>query len=44
MNPDWPSAPEDIGLHLADLGRLDEALAWANKARALSEDPSIGAR
>jgi TolB-like protein/Tfp pilus assembly protein PilF len=40
MNPDWPTAPEDIGLHLTELGRLDEALAWAHRARALSEDPS----
>jgi TolB-like protein/tetratricopeptide (TPR) repeat protein len=39
MNPDWPGAPEDIALHLADLGRLDEALAWALKARELSADP-----
>lgn len=41
MNPDWPTALEDIGLHLADLGRLDEALAWAQRARALSEDSSM---
>jgi tetratricopeptide (TPR) repeat protein len=40
MNPDWPGAPESIGQHLATLGRLDEALAWAYKAVALSEDPS----
>jgi len=40
MNPDWPTAPEDIGLHLTELGRLDEALAGAHRARALSEDPS----
>jgi TolB-like protein/Tfp pilus assembly protein PilF len=40
MNPDWPDAPEYIGLHLTDLGRLDEALAWFHRARALAEDPS----
>ncbi len=39
MNPDWPDAPAYIGLHLTDLGRLDEALAWVHRARALSEDP-----
>ncbi len=39
-NPDWPTAPESIGQHLAALGRLDEALGWAYKAVALSEDPS----
>ena len=41
MNPDWPSAPEDIGLHLAELGRLDEAVAWASKTRALSADSAV---
>jgi TolB-like protein/tetratricopeptide (TPR) repeat protein len=40
MNPDWPTAPESIGQHLGSLGRLDESLAWAYKAVALSEDPS----
>ena len=40
-NPDWPTAPEEIGLHLTDLGRLDEALAWFLRARALSDDPSM---
>ncbi len=40
-NPDWPTAPEEIGLHLTNLGRLDEALAWFHRARALSDDPSI---
>jgi TolB-like protein/tetratricopeptide (TPR) repeat protein len=38
-NPDWPGAPDDIGLHLTNLGRLDEALGWTIKARALSEEP-----
>jgi TolB-like protein len=39
-NPDWPDAPEYISLHLWELGRLDEALAWTHKARALADDPS----
>jgi TolB-like protein/Tfp pilus assembly protein PilF len=39
LNPDWPGAPEYIGLHLADSGRLDEALGWGLKARSLSSEP-----
>ncbi len=38
-NPDWPTAPEDIGLHLADLGRLDEALAWAARGPCVERRP-----
>jgi TolB-like protein/Tfp pilus assembly protein PilF len=40
LNPDWPGAAADIGLHLADLGRLDEALAWGKKTSAMSSDSS----
>ncbi|MGH8495863.1 MAG: tetratricopeptide repeat protein [Gammaproteobacteria bacterium] len=41
LDPDWPTAPESISFHLANLGRLDEALAWYHKARSLSADPAL---
>jgi TolB-like protein/Tfp pilus assembly protein PilF len=40
--PDWPTVYASITVHLQGLGRNDEAIAWAIKARELSTDPLNG--
>lgn len=40
--PEWPTVYANITLHLQGLGRLDESVAWAVKARELSSDPLNG--
>ncbi len=39
VHPDWPTLYETISVQLEGLGRLDESVAWARKARELSTDP-----
>ncbi|MDH3588165.1 MAG: hypothetical protein OEQ74_02050, partial [Gammaproteobacteria bacterium] len=39
INPEWPTAYDNVAIHLAGLGRLDEAYAWSIKARELNTDP-----
>ena len=38
-HPNWPTPYENVGGHLAGMGKLDEAFAWFHKATALSTDP-----
>lgn len=38
IHPDWPTPYQNIALHLAGMGRLDEALAWGRTAQALSSE------
>jgi TolB-like protein/Tfp pilus assembly protein PilF len=40
--PDWPTVAANITVHLQGLGRHDESIAWARKARELSTDPLNG--
>lgn len=39
INPEWPTAYDRVAGHLAGLGRLDEAYAWALKSLEFSTDP-----
>ena len=40
--PDWSTPYGYLSNHLQKLGRLDEAVAWGRRERALSEDPMSG--
>jgi len=40
--PDWPIVAANITIHLQGLGRHDESIAWAVRARELSTDPLNG--
>jgi len=40
--PDWPTVAANITIHLQGLGRHDESVAWAVRARELSTDPLSG--
>ena len=40
--PDWPTVAANITIHLQGLGRHDESIAWAVRARELSTDPLNG--
>jgi len=42
IHPEWPTPFEYISIHLAGMGRVDEALAWNTAAQSLSTDPSLG--
>lgn len=39
--PDWPSPYRSLTDHLVRLGRLDEAVAWAMAAKAMTDDPMV---
>lgn len=43
VHPEWPTAHQNISLHLQGLGRLDEAIAWGVRGQELSTDPLGGA-
>ena len=40
--PEWPTVYAYLAAHLFGMGRLDEALAWNEKAQELSTDPALG--
>lgn len=40
--PEWPTVYAYLATHLFGMGRLDEALAWNEKAVELSTDPALG--
>ena len=42
IHPEWPTPFQYISIHLAGLGRVDEALAWNIAAQSLSTDPASG--
>ena len=41
IHPEWPTPFQYISVHLAGLGRVDEALAWNIAAQSLSTDPAV---
>ena len=43
LHPDWPNPNEWVASHLLGMGKLDEALAWLDKATAISADPLFAA-
>jgi TolB-like protein/tetratricopeptide (TPR) repeat protein len=42
IHPEWPNPYQMIALHLAGLGRLDEAFAWQRKALEVGGDQPVG--
>ena len=40
--PDWETPPNYLSNQLHALGRLDEAVAWSRREKALSDDPLAG--
>ena len=40
--PDWETPPNYLSNQLHALGRLDEAVAWGRREKALSDDPLAG--
>ncbi|MGI9223730.1 MAG: tetratricopeptide repeat protein [Woeseiaceae bacterium] len=44
IHSDWPTAYQNLSMHLHGLGRLDEAVAWGMRSRELSTDPLGGAQ
>jgi TolB-like protein/Tfp pilus assembly protein PilF len=42
IHPEWPTPYQLIAVHLAGLGRLDEAYAWNQLARELTPDAAQG--
>ncbi|NCF23238.1 MAG: tetratricopeptide repeat protein [Gammaproteobacteria bacterium] len=42
IHPEWPIPLQYFAQQMAGLGRLDEAVAWIEKAKGLSEDPTVG--
>ncbi len=40
--PDWATPYAYMSNHLQALGRLDESIAWATQAQAMTEDPLTG--
>jgi len=44
IHSDWPTAYQNLSMHLHGLGRLDEAVAWGLRSQELSTDPLGGAQ
>ncbi len=42
LHPTWPVPFQNIAAHLQRLGRIDESIAWADKANELDTDPLAG--